>query len=713
MTASVPALPDPAPRPSILHGTFSLFIPGAGQFTAGKRLRGIAILLSTVALASLSVWAVAQRARFPDYQLSVQVFSRIFGQAAALLLFFRAIRFLLNRRVVKDAAAQAIVRTAADLAFFVVVFLVSDSILDLAGTVAELEQVYGLTGVIAGAGLAAFWFWQISDAAALGTGSMGPGILFACILIFALGWNITEINLPKAVREYQDTQVILRRIFWPWRAAFEFEVVSIESSAKIQAPCPEGAVGPPVNQPSEVEAWVSATPTCGALSTRDFSTGTLVLGTSLTIQGGGFHPGTEVEILWKNPVGNPFRPRGVGETTIQIDSRGEFQTTLNIPEAAIPSTALGDQIHTLVVIQESGEVFTGRLSREMRLALVGIIETIMLGLMATFFGIIFAIPISFLASRNLMSPIVTSLASLVGGLVFLVPAIWLAGMSSARISARFGGLETAPLPTAGLLFAAVVGLGYSGWRVGSWLLTRLVERSTGLAGRLAIPIGAAVLGAGAGYFLGIGFSRGIVAIPLGNEPAALFEARLALGGAFLVGLASLIGASRSRAGGEVRIGSLIYSIVRTLMNIIRSIEPLIWAIVGIIWIGPGPFAGAIALTLHTIASLGKLYSEAIESIDPGPIEAIQATGGNRLQTIMYGVMPQVVPPFISFTIYRWDINVRLSTVIGFVGGGGIGFLLLQWIRTFQYDAAGIAVWLITITVAALDFVSSEIRERFI
>jgi phosphonate transport system permease protein len=108
-----------------------------------------------------------------------------------------------------------------------------------------------------------------------------------------------------------------------------------------------------------------------------------------------------------------------------------------------------------------------------------------------------------------------------------------------------------------------------------------------------------------------------------------------------------------------------------------------------------------------------LYSEAIESIDPGPLEAIQATGGTRLQTIVYAVIPQVLPPFISFTIYRWDINVRLSTVIGLVGGGGIGFILIQWIRQFQYEAAGIAVWLIAITVAVLDYVSSEIRERFV
>jgi phosphonate transport system permease protein len=149
------------------------------------------------------------------------------------------------------------------------------------------------------------------------------------------------------------------------------------------------------------------------------------------------------------------------------------------------------------------------------------------------------------------------------------------------------------------------------------------------------------------------------------------------------------------------------------LNIIRSIEPLIWAIIFVIIVGLGPFAGIMALTVHSIAALGKLYSESIESIDPGPIEAIQATGANWLQVVVFAVVPQIVPPFVSFTIYRWDINIRMSTIIGFVGGGGIGFLLSQWIRLLEYRAAGIAVWFIAITVAILDFVSSEVRQRFV
>jgi phosphonate transport system permease protein len=158
---------------------------------------------------------------------------------------------------------------------------------------------------------------------------------------------------------------------------------------------------------------------------------------------------------------------------------------------------------------------------------------------------------------------------------------------------------------------------------------------------------------------------------------------------------------------------VIYNVVRMVFNIFRSIEPLIWAVIFITWVGLGPFAGTLALALHTIASLGKLYSEAIESIDPGPLEAIQATGASWLQVAVYGVIPQIIPPLVSFTVYRWDINIRTSTILGAVGGGGIGSLLIQWIRLSDYDSAGIAVWLIGITVAVLDYASAQIREQFV
>jgi phosphonate transport system permease protein len=174
---------------------------------------------------------------------------------------------------------------------------------------------------------------------------------------------------------------------------------------------------------------------------------------------------------------------------------------------------------------------------------------------------------------------------------------------------------------------------------------------------------------------------------------------------------SFLGAKNLMARSAV--GSWVYYLVRTIMNIARSIEPLIMATVFAVWVGIGPFAGVLALALHSIASLGKLYSEQIESIDPGPIEAITATGASPLQVIRYAVVPQIVPPFIAFTIYRWDINVRMSTVIGMVGGGGVGFLLMQYINLLQWQQAATAIWGITIVVAAMDYFSAAVRERVV
>jgi phosphonate transport system permease protein len=158
---------------------------------------------------------------------------------------------------------------------------------------------------------------------------------------------------------------------------------------------------------------------------------------------------------------------------------------------------------------------------------------------------------------------------------------------------------------------------------------------------------------------------------------------------------------------------VIYFITRTFLNATRSIEPLVMAIVFVIWVGIGPFAGSLALALHTVAALAKLYSEQVESILPGPIEAVTATGANRLQTIVYAVVPQIIPPYISFTMYRWDINVRMSTIIGFVGGGGIGFLLQQNINLLNYRAASVQMLAIAVVVAIMDYVSSQIRERIV
>ncbi len=499
---------QPSLVPPVVAGVASLLIPGLGQALARQLQRGLLLLGSLIISIGLLTWRV------------ILLTPREVGAIAKLSK-------ALNRRPV-----------------FVIPVLV---------------------------GIAALWLWIAWDAYQQARPERRGGVAIfalALVLFFGLGWQISEINLYKMVAELSDASGPLSRVVWPWAAAVTRDVETVSAGADILSPCDEL---PPPAPPEETpgQPYLVADPTCGDLSEQAAQEGELVTipGTTLTIVGRGFDPNTKTEIWWADPLGNEFRMRKEGEyIVLQTDDEGAFQIQITMPYRLIPPSSEGRQIHRVEARQVSA---VGNLKPSDALLnnIEKMVETIVLGMMATIFGIIFAIPVSFLAARNLMtgSPITMAL----------------------------------------------------------------------------------------------------------------------------------------------------YFITRTILNIIRSIEPLIWAILAITVVGLGPFAGIIALTVHSIAALGKLYSEAIESIDPGPIEAIQATGATRLQTIMYAVVPQMIPPFVSFSIYRWDINVRMSTIIGLVGGGGIGFLLTQYIRLLDYRSAGICVWFIAITVATLDYVSADIRQRFV
>jgi phosphonate transport system permease protein len=169
-------------------------------------------------------------------------------------------------------------------------------------------------------------------------------------------------------------------------------------------------------------------------------------------------------------------------------------------------------------------------------------------------------------------------------------------------------------------------------------------------------------------------------------------------------------ASRNIMGTSLA-GRGVYTLTRTFLNVTRSFDSLVLATIFALWLTFGPFAGVLALTIATVASLGKLFSEAVENIDPGPLEAVHATGANSAQVILYAVIPQIIPDFISYIIYHWDINVRISTILGFVGGGGIGYYLSQRINVLEYRKAGTAIWAIVAVVWAMDFLSAEIRKK--
>ncbi|TMK24218.1 MAG: phosphonate ABC transporter, permease protein PhnE [Actinobacteria bacterium] len=194
--------------------------------------------------------------------------------------------------------------------------------------------------------------------------------------------------------------------------------------------------------------------------------------------------------------------------------------------------------------------------------------------------------------------------------------------------------------------------------------------------------------------------------------ATIFLGIVATGFSIVVAIPlSFLGARNIMGGHPVT--AAIYVLVRLIFTIVRSIDVLIVVIICGVLIGIGTAAGVVGLAFHNVGVLGKLYSEAIEGIDPGPLEAITATGANRFQVIWTAVIPQIVNPYISFTIYRLDANVRLAPILGYVGGGGIGVLFFQSIQLLAYGAAGLIIFMIVITVAAMDFASAQIRRRLL
>lgn len=490
--------------PPTINALISAIIPGGGQMFAREVKRGIILLMSFVTIGGLLLWRILVTGR----------------RYEELIIKFQKAYYL-------------------------------DPILIVISVLFSL-----------------FYVWNIIDAYVVSINrnknkkyeNAAALLFFLIVIFFILGWQIGKIDLVSFFSRADEAIPTLSRIVWPWKAAInypeEFKVVK----AEIQAPC--GDVEFPENIPVDGEPFLHASPTCGSPSEIDGTPGT-----TYTLTGIGFEPNIKVDFWWKDPINNEFRQRQGGDyVTLIPDEEGKFEVDIIMPYRILPPTAGEGPKIWEVQARQLTFVGSGQISDELKLTIEKMIETIIIGMMATFFGIILALPLSFLAAKNLMKANIFTIA--------------------------------------------------------------------------------------------------------------------------------------------------IYYLVRTIMNVVRSIEPLIWAIIAVIVVGLGPFAGIIALTIHSMAALAKLYSEAIENIDSGPIEAIQATGANWLQIVSFAVIPQIIPPFVSFTVYRWDINIRMSTVIGFVGGGGIGFLLSQWIRLLDYRSAGMAVWFIALSVMILDYLSAEIREKF-
>ncbi|MGB2896872.1 MAG: ABC transporter permease subunit [Anaerolineales bacterium] len=593
---------------------------------------------------------------------------------------------------------------------------------------------------------------------------LGLGVLVV-LVVYAYGFKVTKVNFKETSSEVRLTQLtrILRALAHPDIVEFEQEETDVD--APIYLPCPEGEVELP--EPDKSGPYLVTDVAC--VESKE----------TVRVEGYQLPPGSTGPINFITASGAKIQ---LGKFV--VDGDGTFQVSVQIPTRQPVAEAQ--------YIRATARVPVGapKLTATALVTWDKIIETVFLALLATTFGTFLAIPISFVAARNLMSDVKYSLTStamtIIGwplgiGLGFFLTR-WIGTLSeflSTNNMLNIGGLVITPvlafalirwgIPRAGLeppgfvvrisrilVFGIVAASGIiflqllakSALTAGQSLITPLGP--LGFLGSFISQLGDVLnISTPAVFALAGGAVVGSPLSSLGQRISDRYSERnvkivnfllSAIAGALLFiiigavinwfyqindplkiyvwpgGAGALLGlliALRSNPKDSIPIGSTLYAVTRTILNSIRSVEPLVMVIVFAVWVGIGPFAGVLALGLHTIAALAKLYSEQVESIMSGPLEAVQATGANRLQTIIYAVVPQIIPPYISFTMYRWDINVRMSTIIGFAGGGGIGFLLQQNINLLNYRAASAQMLAIAVVVASMDYISSTLRKRVV
>ena len=156
-----------------------------------------------------------------------------------------------------------------------------------------------------------------------------------------------------------------------------------------------------------------------------------------------------------------------------------------------------------------------------------------------------------------------------------------------------------------------------------------------------------------------------------------------------------------------------YLAAKAILNILRTVPHIVWALILVFAVGIGPYPGMLALGIHTGGILGRLFGEALEDVDPRLIEALQATGASRFQILLYGIFPQVLPQFVAYTLYRWEVNIREATILGFVGAGGLGQRLHIAISLFLEHKLFTYILAIYCIVTAVDFLSAQLRRRLL
>ena len=181
-----------------------------------------------------------------------------------------------------------------------------------------------------------------------------------------------------------------------------------------------------------------------------------------------------------------------------------------------------------------------------------------------------------------------------------------------------------------------------------------------------------------------------------------------LGTTFSIPFALLLALLGSRTTSK---NIVVYQLARTLMSFLRAVPSFIWGLIYVTAVGLGPFPGVLAIITHNTGVMGKLWSEAMEETDRGPVEALRSAGASPAQTATHAVLPSVVPQFTSLFLYRIDVNVRDSLTLGVIGAGGIGFYITQAIQEFQFNVMMTYVLMVMVMVIALDLLSAWLRGR--
>jgi len=236
-------------------------------------------------------------------------------------------------------------------------------------------------------------------------------------------------------------------------------------------------------------------------------------------------------------------------------------------------------------------------------------------------------------------------------------------------------------------------------------------RAADAAERDAIMAAAELAAAREGYpRMSPTFRRRLASTLRAGDAPGLVSRRTALGAVVAIPLSFVAAGNLMRRN---PIGSAVYFLVRTLMSMIRAIPTIFWGILFVTSVGLGPFPGVLAVMIFSVGLMSKLFSEAIEAIDWGQVEALTATGANPIQVLVNGVGPQVLPYLVAHLLYSFEVNVHSATILGLIGAGGIGFLFSQYIEQFLYRQEAMVLIVVVLMTMAIDYTSATIRRRII